>query len=983
MATQPAVTPTLENPAGATTGTNDPIRTTETTQAINTDSNSGRFLQSPFSDIDDPVESATGAQLTPGTPTRDDTDQDTARAQQIAVDAMSNTVVQIKPQPNVLDEYPSYSYSASVYLLTEDQYSKLLVSKIKKVDGYQLLFQSGGAPNNVGGIRSPIPTTGDIDTAGSLGNPSDSATDGGRNPFFDNDFYIDSVTIKNELPGKATGAAHSVTEIKFTVVEPNGITLLDRLYQAVANSRPVDATGKVNYMAVTYLMVMRFYGYDQDGKATTMRGSNIDSEGTSDPRAVVEKFIPFKVSHLNWSVGSGLVQYTWDCAAAGQAIAGYSARGTIPYDLQIVDSTVGSLLGKNFTYSTASASAANPGASTTADPANQTDATLQRTGVLPNQNGRGAPPGFTQAPASPQNINAAPTAKTSITAGLMGAMNAFQQQLVRQGTYTYADEYLIEFVGEGADQIESAKLVPPNTKVTKSLTAAAPPTTSKTDGLDPKKTSVDMTSRSFSITAGQQLLQAIELTIRNSSYISDQALVIFEPDGSYKPNPNANNTPLKWFTVVMSAEVISPAIDPKRNDFAYRIKYTVAPFVIKNINSKYFSLPTFTGVHKSYPYWFTGQNTAVLEYRETLNTLYQATISGSDTEKNDAAKNREKIVSSMADILTYTYSPRSNESSSGAAGKVNELGANAAELIYSVGDLANCKIKIVGDPAWIMQGSVYRAVTDETFRGTAVSSGFLPDGSIAFDNQEILFEIVWQRPEDYDLNTGLADPYAKTQAKYFNRKPIQSRVYKANTIVSEFNRGSFEQHLEGTLYQFIVPDKANAANPAAAADDGSSDRVQAARLADLSRNRASQADAAAGVVSTSATTSLTGARSADNLNTAASASVLGSQAFARLLPSNTTAAGRVEFGIPTLAVSSLTAGAAQLLPAGYPSAPTTETGAALGSATSIAAVPRKIGDISASTVAQVTALSQDTGLVDTTSPTSKTNPANQQISRDF
>jgi hypothetical protein len=62
-----------------------------------------------------------------------------------------------------------------------------------------------------------------------------------------------------------------------------------------------------------------------------------------------------------------------------------------------------------------------------------------------------------------------------------------------------------------------------------------------------------MISRSFSITAGQQLLQAIDLTIRNSSYIRDQALVIINPDGSQSPNPNSRNNPLKWYGITMSA----------------------------------------------------------------------------------------------------------------------------------------------------------------------------------------------------------------------------------------------------------------------------------------------------------------------------------------------------------------------------------------------------------------------------------------------
>jgi hypothetical protein len=116
----------------------------------------------------------------------------------------------------------------------------------------------------------------------------------------------------------------------------------------------------------------------------------------------------------------------------------------------------------------------------------------------------------------------------------------------------------------------------------------------------------------------------------------------------------------------------------------------------------------------------------------------------------------------------------------------------------------------------------------------------LPDGSIAFDNQDVLFEIAWQRPEDYDLDSGLADPYSQTQKKYNNRTALQSRVYLCKRVLSEFNKGRFEQTLEGALYLFPVPSKTNTANPAAANKatnksgntvDNSVDRAETAKLA--------------------------------------------------------------------------------------------------------------------------------------------------------
>jgi hypothetical protein len=733
--------------------------------------------------------------------------------------------------------------------------------------------------------------------------------------------------------------------MKFTLIEPNGITLLDRLYDAVANSAPVGPDGKVNYSVATFLMVIRFYGYDSEGKMEQVR-SKTDQEGTSDPASVIEKFIPFKMKGINWGVGSKLVSYEWDCVPVGQLIAGYASRGTIPYDVQLVDSTVGGLLGSAVKYSGAAAPAATPGASTTAN-TNQSDAETRRLASA------GTPP-------APAKANAAPTDKTTITAGLAGAMNEFQKKLVKDGIFTYADEYVIEFIGADANKIRDAKLQLPNAKVDKSKTAAGAPATKDSQVLDQGKTSVDMISRSFSITAGQQLLQAIELTIRNSSYIRDQALVIVNPDGTQVPNPNARDKPLKWFVITMSAEAISE-LDPKRNDKAYRITYSIASREVKNVISKYFPVSRFTGVHKSYPYWFTGENIAVLDYQESFNALYQLTVSGGPSEKNLASQNREKYTSSMADIVTYNYAPTSTESGAGADGRSNEPGANAAEVLYSPGDLRECKVKIVGDPAWIMQGSNFRMPNDEYFSGQSLSTGFDPDGSISFDTQDVLFEIRWQRPEDYDLATGLADPYSQTQKKYNNRTALQSRVYQCKKVISEFRQGKFEQTLEGAIYMFPVPDKSNTANPAAAAQLNSAGKnpnitneVANRAKVDLttSAGQAARQNAAAN------DPRRTGSVASANRESAA---VVGAQnnSAARSTPSvSTGGAGTATATGPNLANTGVSgSGTNRAAPAGASRPATDSSGTVVGTPTATGNVPPKIAN--------------------NTSPTSPTDPANQ------
>jgi hypothetical protein len=177
----------------------------------------------------------------------------------------------------------------------------------------------------------------------------------------------------------------------------------------------------------------------------------------------------------------------------------------------------------------------------------------------------------------------------------------------------------------------------------------------------------------------------------------------------------------------------------------------------------------------------------------------------------------------MREIPTYVYQSRSTESNFGADGKGNETSANAAQYLYSPSDLATAKVRIIGDPGWIQQGSVAAGVNPENFD----YRGFLPDGTINFDSQQVMFEIAWQRPEDYDLNTGLADPYSQFGGT--DRQPLQSFVYHARKCVSEFRQGKFEQTIEGSLYNFPITEQRNtsASQPASVSveADGKSDRI--------------------------------------------------------------------------------------------------------------------------------------------------------------
>ena len=697
----------------------------------------------------------------PGVAAIDDKTSPSAGSRAVEVNNAYNADQTVQPRDNILDQFASYTYGISVYLMTPEAYKNFVTTKVRTLNGSNLLFQSAGAPAS-NTIKSPSEVT------------STPNTTAGRNPYFDVDFYIDSLSIDTSFPGKQTQAAHMASELKFTVIEPNGITLLDRIYAAVQDHVPKDGAGKVNYTAVQYLLAIRWYGWDRFGNLIRNVG---ETNSLTDPNAAVEKFFPFKIQKINWSVNNKLVTYDFVCAPVGQMVAGGQARGTIPYDIELTDNTVGGLLGGDAVYNTESVNTA------------------------PNTN-----------PAAPPKANAAPSSKTTIRQGLMGAMNDFQQKLVRDEKYTYADRYEIVFAN-GAESIRDASITKP-TNVIKNV-AKSPmgkPATQDPNALDPRKNQVDNTLRNSAVTAGQQLLQVIDLTIRNSTYITQQARTVDQEvmtDELGIPIENATGAPatakVSWFNITMESIPRTNEYDLKRNDYAYDIRYIISPYTVTNFDSKYFPIPKFNGLHKSYKYWFTGQNTAVLDYQATFNSLYNMTVTGTEPGNNATEAIRRKYTSSMREIPTYVYQASSSESRTGADGKGNEISSNAAQYLYSPSDLAKTKLRIVGDPGWIQQGSLAAGVDPKNFQ----YQGFLPDGTINFDSSQVLFEIAWQRPEDYNIGRGIADPYDSPGGAA--REPLQSYVYQAVKCTSEFRQGKFEQTIEGSLYNFPITEQRNTA----------------------------------------------------------------------------------------------------------------------------------------------------------------------------
>jgi hypothetical protein len=387
---------------------------------------------------------------------------------------------------------------------------------------------------------------------------------------------------------------------------------------------------------------------------------------------------------------------------------------------------------------------------------------------------------------APAKASAAPSKSNDVFTGLAEALNTFQRRLADpkdpKRKYEVADEYVFEFAPE---TMGDATLKRQGT-TDKSKTPMQKQTPA---GLSPATNSVNSKASTIPVSAGMQIIQFIDQIMRSSSYITDQQLYIVDPvTQETKPNPNPPGGTVAWYKVSVKAEQLD--YDAKRRDHAYRMTYIISPYAINSLPSDWFPTTRYRGSHKSYNYWFTGANTQIINFEQEYNNLYRLVISGLDVPAQRARTD-------FRDQQRRTYLPASENSAKGADGYTNEAGDNASSYLYSPSDQAKARLRIVGDPAWMQQGEVSAGISATNFN----FSPFNDDGTINYDSQEVVFDISWNAPTDYDFNTGLMDlnrSNYKPDGSY-STQPQNNFTYTAIKCKNIFSKGRFEQELEGRL----------------------------------------------------------------------------------------------------------------------------------------------------------------------------------------
>ena len=653
----------------------------------------------------------------------------------------------IKASPNPLLGLASQTYSISIYMMNRSEYVQFLGTDKKTLPSRQLILQSGGAKAEE------------------------------RNKYFDVDFYIENVEFETVLGSQGVGAPHNVTKLNFDILEPQGITFLERLKKAVTDH--VQEPG-VNINAQTYLMVIRFYGYDEFGNLVTKKelpsatGSEISElESTSDPQALVEKFIPFQFNDINYKINNKAVVYSCNCATP-QNIVGYStARGSIPFNFQLSASSVKKLLNGS--------SELKP----LVPIVNRVKVTKPVTGPLGNPAGTETVEEDVTTTVEQQRAGKLGLQDRTVTSGLCDALNQHQRELAKKNGMI-PDEYIIEI--EDVPGLIDAKMDKQGRTDPTKTTMQKSSEPNQQKNMD--KVAVDKQTKEYSISAGTQIIQLIDQVLKNSTYVTAQQTIAFDEI----TNKEIRNPPVKTVQWYRITQLAAPKQYCKiRNDYAYQITYRISRYQINTPRSPYFPPAMYRGAHKIYNYWFTGLNTEVIDFDIEVKSNY-VTIMGKDgliADEDVAVGNDARF----AEKRFFQSSPDS--STQGAAGDAGRPAAQLAARLYSPADVSKADLTIVGDPDFIMQS--------ELFYSAGNLEAFEPDGSVNGNASEVLFEIRFNRPVDYNMATGETPVNAEnSDSKITGEKNLaaESLVYCATNVTNKFVDGKFTQSIQGVARMF-------------------------------------------------------------------------------------------------------------------------------------------------------------------------------------
>lgn len=704
---------------------------------------------------------------------------------------------------NVLHDYASYTYRITLFLLTKKDYNALAADPTKFTPTFSLI-SSGGGFASPGAITSE--TTRKTTPFGGIEDVTSTQTKAGRHPDFQTDFFIDNLSLTTIVGLNAKTKASNAVEIGFDIVEPYGLSLLDRLLSACETS----GDNNPNYMSQPYLLQVDLLASPTDEKVL--------SSGSL-TNVIVTKKIAIKLLEMKIKPsGSGS---TYSVRAMPFNHTAFSiTSAAMPVSMSVEASTVGE-------FFSSETDLIKVFAADLAKNEERLEQELQKW-IQQNTLNLGSANRIPTAEEIKQQKEAIKKAQGLRTTSLAAAYNAYMEKIATDQKLSQLPPTKIAF-NIPDDEIAKSPIVDDNTA--QNSNAQMTPTTGAVNAPNPqlKKTEV------FNINAGTSIVDVIDQVMSKSQYVksqlktqgkdnNDQQSQAQYTNGQERTNNQEQPKPLKWYKIVPTVALND--FDASRNDYSKTILYSILPYTAANAYHPNFPKATAQNVADSvvreYNYLYTGKNKDIqridIDFDSTFYTqltTYQDQLKRLGTNRNSDGRdvvdakfsfNGNSQQSILPQTIQYVSTNRDSNSMNSATNPEEKVVGDLKKSLYTSqrGDMLNIKLSITGDPAFIKQDDVfYNPGAPDTYKEFSVSGSngtqsvpINPNtGQIIFDAQQVYVKVNFKNAIDIDDTIGIVN---KQEVLQNGRRTdgTFTGVYKVLQVGSQFSRGQFTQTLD-------------------------------------------------------------------------------------------------------------------------------------------------------------------------------------------
>jgi hypothetical protein len=417
---------------------------------------------------------------------------------------------------------------------------------------------------------------------------------------------------------------------------------------------------------------------------------------------------------------------------------------------------------------------------------------------------------------------------------LMSRLNKEQQKLNNNtgSGYSYDIKYQSAY---DADRIRSAKIVSkadldkykwPGSGAKNTKESNVNTETQK--GQKPKNN-----ARKITLAEGTPILQAINQIIAQSAFLQDALRTVYttalEPDQDKEGLPEldlSGKKTIEWFHC--TPDTANMSWDEKRADWVYDLNYILNIYDTPVLDTAYTNPgKKYYGPVKRYEYWYSGTNTEIRSYKQTLNNDFYSQFLDPDFVKNqnkNANKNGGENTQNAsggsgngAGVTTpLVDNQRTGEPTQGKQGLGMEAQNTYLSSLFSPSAQATAEITILGDPDWLM--STKQTLANES---TVYNKFYGNDGySISPAGGQVFFEIDFKEAIDYKSGgqdiptkdgsgvTGAPGTMSINSSILFWKDPkgisslVRGLSYSLTTCRHTFRNGLFEQVLKGNMTTF-------------------------------------------------------------------------------------------------------------------------------------------------------------------------------------